>query len=252
MLTIGVDVASEAREKTASCSIEWSGGHAKVVDVVSKKVGDADIQSYVQEADVVGLDVPLGWPKAFVGAVHGHHSQPPTWPEPAPRMHRLRLRKTDRWIKRVTGLAPLSVSAGWIAVPALRIAALRIGEPRDGSGKVVEVYPKAAMKVWELPYEKYKGKRYGASSTALTPAGIERDRIVGSLQRKGRGWLYGDGWWGLFRDNDDALDALIAALVARAWIQGLCHPISARCKDDAAVEGWIALPCEDSLRRLPV
>jgi hypothetical protein len=50
--------------------------------------------------------------------------------------------------------------------------------------------------------------------------------------------------------SDDALDALIAALVARAHAVGHCAAIASNLLDTARAEGWIALPQAGSLHQL--
>jgi hypothetical protein len=55
----------------------------------------------------------------------------------------------------------------------------------------------------------------------------------------------------LVQHNDDAFDALIASLVARANALGLCGPVPDECLDEARVEGWISLPEAGSLAKLP-
>lgn len=50
--------------------------------------------------------------------------------------------------------------------------------------------------------------------------------------------------------NDDAFDALIAALVARAALLGLTEPPPAEQLERVRQEGWIHLPQTGSLSRL--
>ena len=50
--------------------------------------------------------------------------------------------------------------------------------------------------------------------------------------------------------SDDAFDALVAALVARAVAAGLVEPIPGEERAAARKEGWIAVPREGSLERL--
>lgn len=54
------------------------------------------------------------------------------------------------------------------------------------------------------------------------------------------------------QDSDDVLDAVIAALMARAAATGLCEPIPDDVGDQARREGWIALPGGDNLDKLAV
>jgi hypothetical protein len=50
--------------------------------------------------------------------------------------------------------------------------------------------------------------------------------------------------------DDDAFDAFIAALIARAAARGFCEPVPSDVERVAAREGWIALPIRRSLERL--
>jgi hypothetical protein len=66
-----------------------------------------------------------------------------------------------------------------------------------------------------------------------------------------RDWFkFAPGARDAYAQNDDAFDALISALVARAHRVGLCESIP-----DVGVlahtEGWIAIPTHDSLDLLP-
>jgi hypothetical protein len=56
--------------------------------------------------------------------------------------------------------------------------------------------------------------------------------------------------WGRFKENDHELDALIAALVAKAKDAGLCDESYDVTSHTARTEGWIALPLTDALDRL--
>ena len=46
----------------------------------------------------------------------------------------------------------------------------------------------------------------------------------------------------LCRTSDDAFDAVVSALTARAAARALVEPVPPAHRDVAAVEGWIALP----------
>ena len=72
------------------------------------------------------------------------------------------MRVTDLVVRQAR-LVPLRVSADRIGHVAMRCACLlaRFAQQghevsRDGSGMIVEVYPAASLKVWELPYRGYK------------------------------------------------------------------------------------------------
>lgn len=236
VITVGLDVASQARD-TAACRVEWKHGEATIRGI-EEGVGDCAIRDIVAgQAEKCGVDVPLGWPDAFVQALGRHHRGEP-WGEHVPRA--LTLRATDHAVRELAGTTPLSVSTDRIAYPAMRMARLLAGVDRSGDGRVVEVYPAAALRVWGLTARGYKGAD-GVASLA---------DLVASLRDQAP-WLHGDEeHWRCVERNDDAFDALIASLVARAHVAGLCHPIPPEHRAAAAVEGWIAVPLPGSLPRL--
>ena len=250
MRTAGIDLSSQD-EKTWACCITWSAGTA-TVERLDGNLGDAELTDLIEDAGIgkVGIDVPLGWPVAFAAAVAGH-SADGSWPNSYEHKtdKQYRLRATDRHIQRkdVLGMSPLSVSTDWIGIPAMRAAALLSRLPErvalDGSGKVVEVYPAAALRRWGLPFRLYKGKKNAEARGELV------DELM-SPTFAGR-WLSLAAHEEKCRASDDALDALVAALVARAsWTDGLVDPIPAPDREAAVREGWIALPTAGSLSGL--
>ena len=245
MITAGFDLSSQDRY-TGICAIDWSNDRATVIDL-KLDVADQEIVDLIASADKVGIDTPLGWPIAFAEAV-AHHSKNGTWP--ADYRHGLtfdyRLRRTDYWIWKDLELPqPLSVSTDRIALPAMRAAALlsTLAErvPLDGSGVVIEVYPAAALNRWELPSRGYKGRHNHEARSAL----------VSAFRAATGGWLTLSSMHeDLCRSSDDAFDALIAALVARAAQKGLVEPIPPDHQASALREGWIAVPRRNSLAEL--
>ncbi len=114
----------------------------------------------------------------------------------------------------------------------MRAAALTGGTARDGSERLLEVYPAAALNVWHLQYRRYKRSTGRAVLT----------EIIRALREQAP-WLVADHHvWRALHASDHAFDALIAALIARAHARGLCHPIPDDCRDVAAREGWIHVP----------
>jgi len=243
VITLGIDLASRP-ERTAACAIEWTPARARVVDVACGQDDDALVKR-IAGADKAGLDVPFGWPQAFVDAVGRFHAGG-EWPEAT--LTALRFRETDRVVAARTGRWPLSVSTDLIGVPAFRaarlfsrLAAEHLAVDRAGRGRLVEVYPAAALRLWGLASTGYK-RREGRPSLG---------RLLDALRQQTRGWLEVDAAaCRLCGRSDDALDALIAALIARAAALGLCAPPPPEHAARAAVEGWIALPEPDSLRLL--
>ena len=241
MLTTGVDLSSQPA-RTAACTIGWANGRAEVTELLPTKVDDTTILSLVSASDKIGLDVPLGWPDAFVAAVAAHsHGRP--WPGGS--LHELCFRDTDRHVASETGRWPLSVSSDRIAIPGFRAAGLLAQLPftadRSGAGKVVEVYPAAALRRWGLVAQGYKGRD-----------GIDiRVALVADFKERTSEWLYlTDDQWHLCELGDDALDAVIAAIVTKAFVGGQCDELPAEKLSIAQREGWIALPLTGSLHRL--
>jgi predicted nuclease with RNAse H fold len=245
MITGGVDLSSQPSH-TASCVIEWSGRRANVghLDV---GVDDDAIVRLIASVDRLGVDVPLGWPIAFAHAV-AQHSRDGSWP--ADYTHAdtsaYRLRRTDVWVWRNVGTSPpLSVATDRIALPAMRAAALLSRLPErislDGSGVVVEVYPAAALRRWGLPSRRYKRNENRDA---------RRELITRFLTETAK-WLdMGTAEVDLCILSDDAFDAVIAALVARAASLALVEPIPPEDHASAIREGWIAVPRTGSLELL--
>jgi hypothetical protein len=94
------------------------------------------------------------------------------------------------------------------------------------------VYLAAALRRWGLSASGYKKKKGRAA----------RCELVGQLQHEA-GWLRLPHEVAACCEADDnALDALVAALVPRAAACGLCDTISDESLALAEREGWIALP----------
>ena len=124
----------------------------------------------------------------------------------------------------------------------MRMARVLGAIKRNGDDKVLEVYPAAALFVWDLPYRGYKG---GGSDERKV-----RSDLVRGL-RANAPWLSADdAAWVRIHENDDVLDALIASLVARAKACGLCKESDDSKSDNALREGWIALPLRRRVQRL--
>ena len=244
MLTAGVDLASQAA-KTAACVIDWSDQRATVVEL-TVGVDDDSISELIGKVHKLGIDVPLGWPVAFADAMSDYSSDG-TWPPDYRHTDNAsyRYRRTDLWVwKNLETSPPLSVSADRIALPAMRAAALlsRLPHPtaRDGSGVVVEVYPAAALRRWGLPSRQYKRKENSEA----------RGELVARLLAETRWLSIESSGVDLCIASDDALDALVAALVARAAATELVEAIPSDDLTSALREGWIAVPTQGSLNRL--
>ncbi|GAC1345985.1 MAG: DUF429 domain-containing protein [Candidatus Dormibacteria bacterium] len=237
MITAGVDVASKPKN-TAACWVAWGQGRAQLTRC-EPCVADSRLRAILDDVAVrpVGVDVPLGWPDAFARSLARYH-EGGAWESGDTAA--LVLRATDHVVHQLTGRRPLSVSTDRIAYPAMRIARLLDGADRSGRGRVVEVYPAAALRVWGLTARGYK------RSGGLDVLG----RLLTAL-RDSAPWLEADdATWASIRRSDHLFDAMVAALIARAWAVGLCHPIPQDQVVIAAREGWIAVPLEGSLAEL--
>lgn len=265
--------AAPARNAPHSAAPE---GAPVVVERLAVGADDPDLLHVICSADHTGIDVPIGWPRAFVTLISEHQSvgenssalsgarpgdpdagsgpdastdvgsgtgarsatgagrgtTDESWRSTAI------LRTTDRELHARTGLRPLSVSSDRIAYPALRWAALErtlraegMDCSRDGSGRISEVYPAGALQAWNLPHHGYKGS---------AGAGV-REQIITRLMEL-LPWLDWNRTEDLCLRNDNALDALLAALSAREVRLGAVPPPPPQLRADALVEGWIMTP----------
>lgn len=238
---LGIDLAAEAKATGAVMIVRgpsmWSAR------VLSGRVGDDALVDAVRSVEVVGVDSPLGWPAAFVEAV-GAHDAFRRWPGGVDRST-LTHRDTDRAI-RLYGLRPaLSVSADKLGSVAMRCALLqrRWAEevwgspaPRDGSGRLVETYPAAALAAWRIECQGYKDRR-----DPIKAAGVRR-QIVAELQGAVVSWLDLEPAKETCVESDHVLDALLSALAAIAAKTSATHPPADHQLSAAGREGWIHVP----------
>jgi Protein of unknown function (DUF429) len=195
----------------------------------------------------VGIDDPFGWPVPFLDALAAYRKSP-AWPSgiDEPR-DEFRLRETDRIVHARSGKWPLSVSADRIAIPAMRCAVLLTdiarhrgakAVARDGSGLCCEVYPDPALRFWTdasdggLGGASYKGNDF--SERRVRALDGLRDELPLNDPNDCLAQI---------ALQDDYLDALVCALVARAAELGQTHAPENRTQSSlAATEGWIHLP----------
>ncbi|MFE0751714.1 DUF429 domain-containing protein [Gordonia sp. NPDC058843] len=234
MRTVGVDL-SASPVKTAVACVDWHAGGAALTELV---VGADDevIRRLAEGATRIGIDSPFGWPEEFVGfVVAHHHNELGTGREldDIARRRPLALRRTDLQIVE-SGLGrPLSVSADQIAHVAFRCAGLLadLGVDDRVDGWAVEAYPAGALKRWGLTSRGYK-------RAANAPVLAELVEALGTAAP----WLeLGDHAETMARD-DDAFDAVITALIARAAQLGRTTSPTAADRPVAAREGWIHVP----------
>lgn len=234
MRTVGVDLAAEPTT-TAVAVIDWEKHRARVTEL-KVPADDDTVIFHAERAEKVGIDCPLGWPDRFVEFVRAHQGGPATTLAGAEWRRSLAYRHTDEHVRSTLGLIPLSVATDRIGLTAMRAARLQAllaerghSVDRAGTGLIVEVYPAAGLRKWELAHRGYKGTKN------VTTLGD----LINSL-RESAPWLDLGEFEPLCHRSDHALDAVIAALLARAAAFGLTTP-----PDDletARTEGWIALP----------
>jgi predicted nuclease with RNAse H fold len=259
--TLGIDLsASDA--KTAACSIRWSRGTAEVLSI-ENGLDNSQLVERIIRHEQTAIDAPFGWPEKFIDAVREWRDEQAwslnPWPPDSsdPARQELRFRNTDRVVAEI--YRPLSVSTNLLGITAMRCASLLTelakssGTPVDraGGGCVCEAYPAAALTAWSLE----------DGGPKLDPVGY-KDRSAAA--RKKRRELTNELLGALGDDfgieekhkdecyrSDDALDALICALVARARQQGRTVEASRGAESrSAAVEGWIHLPNRAGLSSL--
>lgn len=229
-------------DRTAVALVEWDGGRARLL-AADLGTDDHDIMRAVNGAAKVGIDCPVGWPDAFVDFLVGYRDGqvPPVTGAGGPVWRQqLVNRRTDLFVRTMVGLTPLSVAADRIAHVALRCAALlaRLEAAgttvdRAGQGVVVEVYPRASLKRWNLlPQQSYK-----------QPARPEVAAALLAALTSAAPWLDLGDCASAVSGSHDVLGALIAALTARAALQGLTYQPDELHRAAADTEGWIAVPC---------
>ena len=151
-------------------------------------------------------------------------------------MHPLSDEVIVRWARDPeVGVTAIDAPFGWPHAFVDALAKYGLGQPfPEPIGNLwlrSEVYPAAALAVWQIASGRYK-----------RPDGVEARRaLLRALVEALPGLDVGDHGPTLVA-TDHAIDALIAALVGRAHMLGqVRRPTDAQAKD-AAVEGWIWLP----------
>jgi len=238
MRVIGIDLAAQPR-KTAACVLDGLDA------TIALGCDDEGLIALADGAEKVAIDAPFGWPRPFVEALVAHrsHEASPAPDDGTPDEYRraLSYRETDRAVMRIR--RPLSVSTDKLGVTAMRCAHLlqrwSLQETVDRSGvtgRFVEVYPAAAMTCWNITPGPYKGTNGAKAREAVLRDLLDRVPVVVDTT--------------VVLASDDALDALVAALVARAVVLGLADGPPDDRRDLAVEEGWIHLPHVGSLSRM--
>lgn len=200
---------------------------------------DAILEQAHRPGATIGVDSPIGWPDAFIDFVVAQRDgRIDEVLEPAASWRRsLSFRAGDEMVREVTGQIPLSVSTDRIGLVAMRCVALLarmdregIAVHRDARPPLFEVYPAAALRAWNLPHRGYKASR------------DIRSHLIDLICEQLPSLQMPDAARILCLDVDHAFDALISALTTRAAALGAIHPAPEHLREQAAREGWIAVP----------
>lgn len=233
--TWGLDL-STTPANSAAVALRWDGRMASVDAVHEPLDANGIIELITRTGDEPwGVDVPFGWPDAFVALMADRHTQSlPQSLLPAKddwagwRTRTIAQRRTDAFLTHHEQVRtrPLpaafqmlgSTAAMWVLVEA-DLATRGVEIDRSGlSGRVFETYPRAALAAWGH-------RQQGKTDLAALEAHFQFLRV----DARGRAAL----------GNDHACDALVCALVARA--RELGRTLGPPEGDLAAArrEGWI-------------
>jgi predicted nuclease with RNAse H fold len=235
VITVGVDLAAQPAN-TVVATLVWRDGGA-IVKTLAQPANDAIIIDAVLGSDSAGIDAPFGWPEAYWEFLTRHRDDEHAAFTDAHAWRPLAFRRTDLHVTAQFKQTPLSVSTDRLGLTAMRCASVLAqlrerGFPidRSGAGRVSEVYPAVALRQWGLPFKGYKGKEP-----------MHLHALVDALCDEAP-WLELGEYRDACRTTHDALDAVVAGLVARAQALGNW---SAPMGDDiklAQREGWIVVP----------
>ncbi|MDR6176502.1 hypothetical protein QE364_001214 [Nocardioides zeae] len=239
MQTAGIDFSADPK-KTGVATLLWHGDTAAVTAVRVGEDSDQDLCGLILDVDKTGIDCPLGWPTSFIDYLIAHRQGGRDLLVPKTRRS-LSYRVTDIYVMERTGVRPLSVSADRIGAAAMRCAAVLssltrrdVAVDRSGrTGPIAEVYPAAALNVWGLPHQGYKGSK---------PENVQRRiELVRSIELAFP-WLELGEHADFCRRSDDALDSVLCGVIAGLVMRGGTEPLPENAMGAAATEGWIALP----------
>lgn len=232
MVTWGLDLSTDPR-KCAAVAIRWDAGRPHVLEV-RKRLTPAMIVDLITSRDAqFAVDVPFGWPDAFIGFVTAHRDQAqrPPGDRDAWRKETLARRATDDRLLRY-GALPLPAAFDRLGKTAVMWSAIEfdLGEAgirldRSGiTGRVCETYPSAALAAWRLPKAKPSLEFIRQAFPFLT---------------------IGNDCASELSTGEDARDALVCALVARAAALHLTVLPGDGVVVRARREGWIHVMEQD-------
>lgn len=235
MIIAGIDFSTDRQGNTWLARGKAQHNRVTVFELEPRSHGALFVDDL---PSVTGIDVPLGWPRAFQQEIAQFSASEPTdlgeFPE----------RLTDRVIaKKLPGIHPLSVAGDKIARCTFQAANLlsqvnaRINPVAPCVEHcVIEVYPKATLAVIagdkfnEMKlYKGTKPSRYEARERIFQSCVAPRIDVPAQFGSSAI-------------DSDDALDALLALITAFAFSQGCVEYPSEDERAIASTEGWIYVP----------
>lgn len=237
MLIAGIDLAAEPTG-TALCLISWSKKSAEVA-VLKTDLDDNQLVSESLVAKKIGIDCAFGWPLKFANFIANHSVQTiesQSFKGDMASRRELSFRETDRITREITGRWPLSVSTDRLGLTAMRCTGLLNrfraagkGVNRAGLEDVVEIYPAAALRIWNFETKDYRKSPF------------VREELLNAMCERAP-WLDLGATRALLIESCDAFDALIAAFATRAVVMGQSTKVPEDLMDIAEIEGWLYLP----------
>ena len=231
MDTYGLDLSTNPK-KCAAVAIRWDAGLPEVVDVRTPLTPEAIVDLIACQDAQFAVDVPFGWPDTFVefAAAHRDHDQRPPRDREYWRKATLARRKTDQRLLEHNA-PPLPAAFDRLGKTAVMWSAIEYDLRERGfeldrsgvTGRLCETYPTAALAAWSLPKKKPTLALIESAFPFLT---------IGEQ-------------WRTQLSTDDACDALICALTARAKALGLTIGPRPEELDQAGREGWIHITAQD-------
>ncbi len=246
MKLIGVDWAASDEAKRGLALAELDArGDLTLLEVGSgarERLAEARIGEWLaaiptSESALVGIDAPLGWPRALARGLADHRAGESLGAQETAA--ELFDRAADRHVHRTYGKKPLEVGADRIARTAFSalalIAALRrhhrldIGwaPPLPGERLILEVYPAATLRILAggrtAPYKRPEQLAARRELTAVLAEHV-------GMTRKQRA---------LAESSDHLLDAIACCVAAADFAAGRCPGPPAELGERARHEGWI-------------